>query len=147
MKASIKTLTLLSAALISASVWAESTQMSPTPSTTYNATTNTSTNATPNTSTTTTTNTNMPNQQLTSNSSVDAGLISGVQGKIAQDNLLKDFNISVSSTEGVVTLNGTVNSQAQADAALNAARSVEGVSDVKSNIIVKTPETPSTTTY
>jgi hyperosmotically inducible protein len=45
--------------------------------------------------------------------------------------------ISTEVSAGVVTLSGTVHDQAEADAAVNAARRVAGVKDVRSNLRTK----------
>lgn len=65
-------------------------------------------------------------------------VVSDVQSKISQDPTFAGTNIAVTSQPGVIiVLNGSVDTQAQLDAALNAARSVPGVVDVRSNITVK----------
>jgi hyperosmotically inducible protein len=45
--------------------------------------------------------------------------------------------ITTEVAEGVVTLSGTVHGQAEADAALAAARRVEGLRDIRSNLKVQ----------
>ena len=66
----------------------------------------------------------------------DADIQREVQGRI------KTQGVTVSSVkEGVVTLGGTVTSQAERDAAVAAARG-EGVKDVKENIQIKPMPTP-----
>jgi hyperosmotically inducible protein len=71
-----------------------------------------------------------------SNATDDNSITASVQAKIAQDNSLSGTNVAVATQQGVVTLSGTVNSQAQANTVLNTAKSVAGVKDVKSNISV-----------
>jgi hyperosmotically inducible periplasmic protein len=73
----------------------------------------------------------------------DTALVTNVQNKISQNEVLKQYNFVIESREGVITLNGTVDTQNQADAAVDAAKSVDGVKDVKSNIIVKSPNSTS----
>lgn len=70
-------------------------------------------------------------------SAQDKALVMQIQQQIAQDPLLKNFNIVPSSSNGVVTLDGTVDSNAQAAAAVEDTKKVVGVKDIKSNIIVK----------
>jgi osmotically-inducible protein OsmY len=76
----------------------------------------------------------------------DIAIVKNIQGNIAKDNTLKGFNITPSSQQGIVTLDGTVDTQAQADAAVNDIKKVSGIKSVKSNIIVKRM-TSSTTNY
>lgn len=45
--------------------------------------------------------------------------------------------VTTEVTQGVVTLSGTVRTQAEADAAVAAARKVEGLKDVRSNLKIQ----------
>lgn len=74
-------------------------------------------------------------------SAADTLLAKTVQKNIGQNEVLKGFNFVVSSHDGIITLNATVDTQNQADAAVEAAKATDGVKEVKSNIIVKTPNT------
>lgn len=66
----------------------------------------------------------------------DADLQKEVQARV------KTPGVTVSSVkDGVVTLGGTVTTQAERDAAIAAAKG-EGVKDVKENIMIKPPATP-----
>ena len=66
----------------------------------------------------------------------DADIQKEVQGRV------KTPGVTVSSVkEGVVTLGGTVTTQAERDAAIAAARG-EGIKDVKDNIQIRPPATP-----
>lgn len=66
----------------------------------------------------------------------DADVQKEVQGRI------KTPGVTVSSVkDGVVTLGGTVSTQAERDAAVAAAKG-EGVKEVKENIMIKPPATP-----
>jgi osmotically-inducible protein OsmY len=56
---------------------------------------------------------------------------------IASDSGLKDANINVTTSNGVVTLGGTANSQDQVALASGIAQRQEGVSRVESNIEVR----------
>lgn len=82
------------------------------------------------------------NQYLSNNTTPkmspnDKAIVSAIQQLISQDPLLKNFNISPSSKDGNVTLDGTVDSAEQEAAAIADSKKVSGVKDVKSNIIVK----------
>jgi hyperosmotically inducible protein len=60
-----------------------------------------------------------------------------IKAAIAADSAMKDSDISVSTKDGVVTLNGTVKSQDQISIATNLAQRQEGVQRVESNISVR----------
>ena len=80
-------------------------------------------------------------------SAADTNIMTSVSGSIAQDNNMSGSNITVSCEDGVVSLNGTVISQAQADTAVNDAKQVAGVKDVKSNISVNNPGVSGSQSY
>jgi hyperosmotically inducible periplasmic protein len=63
-------------------------------------------------------------------SQTDAGITSAVKTKMAADDTVKASEINVDTHEHVVTLNGTVRSQAEKDRALMIARNTRGVSSV-----------------
>ena len=68
----------------------------------------------------------------------DASLTTRVKTKIAQTQGLGEaLNINVDSYRGVVSLAGFVDNAEQARMAVQAARGVPGVSDVKNNLQVK----------
>jgi len=68
----------------------------------------------------------------------DATLTAKVKTTIAQDNGVgKAAAINVDTYRGVVSLAGFVDNNAQAAAAVKAARSVEGVQEVKNNLQIK----------
>jgi BON domain len=78
----------------------------------------------------------------------DAKISGDVQSKFSQDSGLSTKQLSVRSENGVVTLNGTVDNDAQRQAASRQAASVAGVKEVVNNLQVGTvPATapPSTT--
>ena len=76
----------------------------------------------------------------------DAKIASDVQSKFSQDSGLSTKQLSVQSTNGVVTLGGTVDNDAQRDAASRQAASVPGVKEVVNNLQVGSPSgTPSAT--
>jgi BON domain len=66
----------------------------------------------------------------------DAAISSEIQNKFSQDSGLSSKQISVQSSAGVVTLAGTVDTQAQRDAASRQAASVSGVKEVVNNLQV-----------
>lgn len=65
----------------------------------------------------------------------DADVQKEVQGRV------RTPGVTAAVKEGVVTLTGTVTTQAERDAAVAAARG-EGVKDVKDSIMIKPPMTP-----
>ncbi len=71
-------------------------------------------------------------------SSTDPGLTSKVKSKLAADSTVKAYKIDVDSREGVVTLTGSVDSQAEKDQAMVLARQTKGVRDVVDMIAVRT---------
>jgi hypothetical protein len=66
----------------------------------------------------------------------DAKISSDIQGKFSQDSGLSTKQLSVQSANGVVTLGGTVDNDAQRDAASRQAASVPGVKEVVNNLQV-----------
>jgi hypothetical protein len=66
----------------------------------------------------------------------DSQITSEIQGKFAQDSGLSDKNLAVQTAGGVVTLAGSVENQAQRDAAARQAATVEGVKTVVNNLEV-----------
>jgi hyperosmotically inducible protein len=66
----------------------------------------------------------------------DASITAAVKMKMADDEVVSASNIDVDTDNGVVTLNGTVKSEAEAQKAIDLARSVDGVKDVRSNLKV-----------
>jgi hyperosmotically inducible protein len=73
----------------------------------------------------------------TAETTTDASITAAVKMKMADDELVKARNIDVDTNEGVVTLNGTVASQAEEQKAIDRARSVDGVKNVVSNLKVQ----------
>ena len=67
----------------------------------------------------------------------DSVITTKVKAELAGDDFLKSFQISVETFKGVVQLSGFVNSQQAADKAGQIARSVNGVTSVKNNLVVK----------
>jgi osmotically-inducible protein OsmY len=69
---------------------------------------------------------------------MDANLSSAIRMKFSTDDLLSGSDINVDTTNGNVTLNGKVDTQAEANRAMRLGRSVDGVRSVRSSLIVKT---------
>jgi osmotically-inducible protein OsmY len=67
----------------------------------------------------------------------DSVITTKVKSQLAADDFLKSFQISVETYKGVVQLSGFVNSQQAVDEAEQIATSVNGVTSVKNNLIVK----------
>jgi len=66
----------------------------------------------------------------------DAKISGDIQGKFSQDSGLSTKRLSVQSANGVVTLSGAVDNDAQRDAASRQAASVPGVKEVVNNLVV-----------
>jgi BON domain-containing protein len=66
----------------------------------------------------------------------DAQVSSDVQNKFSQDSGLSDKQLTVQASNGVVTLAGTVDNEAQRDAAARQAASIPGVREVVNNLQV-----------
>ena len=66
----------------------------------------------------------------------DAKISSDIQSKFSQDSGLASKQVSVQSADGVVTLSGTVDNEAQKEAASKQAASVPGVKQVLNNLSV-----------
>jgi hyperosmotically inducible protein len=64
----------------------------------------------------------------------DATINGKVKSTLAADELVKARNINVDTVRGVVTMHGTVNSAAEKSQAINLAKKVEGVVEVKDNL-------------
>jgi osmotically-inducible protein OsmY len=64
----------------------------------------------------------------------DAAITSAVKAKFLADTTVKGLRIDVDTSAGMVTLNGTVSSRAEADRATMLARNTDGVKGVHSNL-------------
>ena len=67
----------------------------------------------------------------------DAQVASDVQNKIYSDQGIQSRQISVQAANGVVTLNGAVNSEVERNAAANDAGAIDGVKTVFNNLQVQ----------
>jgi hypothetical protein len=75
----------------------------------------------------------------------DAQIIGEVATHIQRDAQVPNKNVAIMSNQGVVTLNGTANTDAERLAASNDAAQVEGVKTVINNLTIATPATPPVT--
>ena len=67
----------------------------------------------------------------------DAAIASLVQKKIASDAVMVGTNIiTITSSQGLVTISGTVSTQSQADAIVSDIKAIPGVKDVQSNVTI-----------
>lgn len=64
----------------------------------------------------------------------DAMITTKVKGAFVADSALSALDIAVETNDGVVTLTGTVGSQAELEQAARVARDIEGVKQVKNDI-------------
>ena len=78
-----------------------------------------------------------PQQTSTGEYIDDTVITTKVKTELANDNLLKSFQISVETRKGIVQLSGFVDSQYAVDKAGEIARGVEGVKSVDNALIVK----------
>jgi len=72
----------------------------------------------------------------------DVKISGDIQSKFSQDSGLSSKQLNVQSANGVVTLSGTVDNQAQRDAASRQAASVPGVKEVVNNLVVGSAPAP-----
>ena len=70
----------------------------------------------------------------------DAGITTKVKAKLAADSTVKATQINVDTKDKVVTLSGSVDSEAAKAQALALARGTEGVSDVVDNLTLTAPQ-------
>jgi hypothetical protein len=66
----------------------------------------------------------------------EAGLSAKIKSKMALDEVVRARTIKVSTTDGVVTLDGTVRSVAEREQALKLARDTKGVTRVVDHLVV-----------
>ena len=67
----------------------------------------------------------------------DAATTSEVKAKLLADDIVPSRKVKVETTDGVVQLSGTVDSQKQSDRAESIAKAVDGVKSVKNDLKVK----------
>jgi hyperosmotically inducible periplasmic protein len=68
----------------------------------------------------------------------DSTISSRVKDAIGSDSELKDVDVTVDTTDGIVTLNGTAASREQIGRALSLARTVDGVKGVTNLLAIRT---------
>ena len=73
----------------------------------------------------------------------DAGITTNVKTKLAADDTVKAYEINVDTSNGVVTLTGTVENPAAKEQAVVIARQASGVRDVVDQITVNRAEATS----
>ena len=67
----------------------------------------------------------------------DAAITAKVKGDILSDPLLKVLEINVTTTNGIVTLSGVVDSKQSIDRAVEIARRIKEVQSVENSLVVK----------
>jgi hyperosmotically inducible protein len=67
----------------------------------------------------------------------DAAITAKIKGDILSDPLLKVLQINVTTTNGIVTLSGAVDSKESIDRAVEIARRVKEVKSVENSLVVK----------
>ena len=67
----------------------------------------------------------------------DSVITAQVKALLASDDLLRSFQVSVETSQGVVQLSGFVGSQDSADQAGRVAMGVQGVSSVRNDLVVQ----------
>ena len=77
----------------------------------------------------------------------DSAVTAKVKSALVDDDAIKSTDISVDTTNGVVTLSGFVASQAEADKAVAAAKKVEGVKSVSDKLHVRDAKEHSAKAY
>lgn len=78
-----------------------------------------------------------PIPDLSETKNMDTVLSEKVQAAIHENTLLKGQAVSAASVDGVITLQGSVESTEQENEAINTAKSVPGVVDVTSQLTIK----------
>jgi osmotically-inducible protein OsmY len=78
-----------------------------------------------------------PKQSTTGGVVDDSVITTKIKTQLAADELLKAFQVSVETRQGVVELSGSVNSQNAKDKAGQIARGVDGVKSVQNALTVK----------
>jgi hyperosmotically inducible protein len=66
----------------------------------------------------------------------DASITSGIKTKLIKDSEIHAMDINVDTFEGVVTLHGNIPSRSAKTRAVKLARSVKGVTKVRSKLVV-----------
>jgi len=88
-----------------------------------------------------------PKQETAGQYVDDSVITTKVKARLAEDSVLKSFQINVKTYKGVVQLSGFVDSQMTIDKAGQIAGVVEGVKSVKNDLIVSAPKKESAGEY
>lgn len=75
--------------------------------------------------------------QQVGDAATDGSITAAIKMKMADDPVVSAMKINVDTTDGKVTLNGTVQDAAEEDKAVDLARSVDGVKSVNSKLVVR----------
>lgn len=78
-----------------------------------------------------------PTRESTGEYIDNSAITAKVKAALVGDEVVKARDVSVETFRGVVQLSGFVDSETQKTRAAEIARSVEGVTDVKNNLVVK----------
>ena len=75
--------------------------------------------------------------QQVGDTATDASITAAIKMRMADDPVVSAMKINVDTTDGKVTLNGTVQNAAENEQAVGLARSVDGVKSVDSKLVVR----------
>lgn len=75
--------------------------------------------------------------QQVGDTATDASITAAVKMKMADDPVVSAMKIDVDTSDGIVTLNGTIQDKAEGDQAVHVANSVDGVKRVDSKLVVR----------
>ena len=79
-------------------------------------------------------------RRSTAQMNADDSLTGTIRSRFAQDSGIRQYDVGVSTRNGVVTLTGTVGSFAIRDRAVGIARNTDGVGSVSNQIAVNTQQ-------
>jgi hyperosmotically inducible periplasmic protein len=77
-------------------------------------------------------------------SKTDPGITTAIKTKMASDDTVKAYKINVDTKDGIVTLNGDVDSQAAKARAIEIAKATDGVRDVVDHLTLAVDTSPTT---
>jgi hyperosmotically inducible protein len=75
--------------------------------------------------------------QQVGGAATDASITAAIKMKMADDPVVSAMKIDIDTTDGNVTLSGTVQDAAEGDQAVHLAKSVDGVKSVESKLVVR----------
>lgn len=76
----------------------------------------------------------------------DTAVTAKVKAELIKDPVVKARQVDVSTFKGTVQLSGFVDTEEQKARAADVARTINGVQDVRNNLVVKTSTAPASTT-